>query len=295
MKVVLVHGRSQQGKDPNAIQKEWEDALTYGLARGDAHIPAGVSFDLPYYGDELVRLVAEVERGLPADVATRGPDTPDQGLGQTQREVLQEITSAAGISLDEVAREAGSVKTRDPQNWGWVLATLRVLNKIPGLDARAIEAFTKDVAVYITYPAVQRAIDRIVLEAISGDEPFVLIAHSLGTVVAYNTLRNYPRTSQCKGFITVGSPLGIRAISRRLRTPLKWPPGVPSWFNAFDSADVVSLYPLDAEHFDLDPSIENYGQVKNFTDNRHGIAGYLSDPSVAQQIARAVDRFSKAT
>jgi hypothetical protein len=35
-------------------------------------------------------------------------------------------------------------------------------------------------------------------------------------------------------------------------------------------------------------SIENYSMVKNHTDNRHGIIGYLDDPSVAKRITDAL-------
>ena len=60
------------------------------------------------------------------------------------------------------------------------------------------------------------------------------------------------------------------------------------WFNAMDDRDVVALYPLDSEHFDVDPAIENKTDVDNFTENRHSIDGYLSDPVVAKRIYEAL-------
>lgn len=43
--------------------------------------------------------------------------------------------------------------------------------------------------------------------------------------------------------------------------------------------------PLDApQTFNVTPPIANKGDVLNFTDNRHGIEGYLADPVVAQQV-----------
>lgn len=58
------------------------------------------------------------------------------------------------------------------------------------------------------------------------------------------------------------------------------------WFNAYDDRDVVSLVPLDDQTFNITPPIENKSDVRNFTDNRHGIEGYLADPVVAQQIVQ---------
>ncbi len=44
------------------------------------------------------------------------------------------------------------------------------------------------------------------------------------------------------------------------------------------------LYPLDASNFPVSPAIENNSAVKNHTDNRHGIAGYLDDATAAKRI-----------
>ncbi len=85
-------------------------------------------------------------------------------------------------------------------------------------------------------------------------------------------------------FITVGSPLGIKGIKRCLDRPLRSPGSVRNWFNAYDNRDVVALRPLDGQNFAVNPPIENKGDVMNFTDNRHGIIGYLADPVVARKI-----------
>jgi hypothetical protein len=88
--------------------------------------------------------------------------------------------------------------------------------------------------------------------------------------------------------VTVGSPLGIRAIRNRLTTPLTMPAGLDDWYNAFDQRDVVALYPLDVANFGIKPPIKNFPFVNNHTDNRHGIDGYLDDADVAHQVAAAL-------
>jgi pimeloyl-ACP methyl ester carboxylesterase len=83
-----------------------------------------------------------------------------------------------------------------------VQAIIRVLDHIPGLNSRLIDAFTWDVYVYLTYPGVRAQIDKVVADAL-GDEPCVVVAHSLGTVVAYNVLcgraaaPQYPKLADC--------------------------------------------------------------------------------------------------
>ena len=101
-------------------------------------------------------------------------------------------------------------------------------------------------------------------------------------LTAYSVIVRDTRRLQIPWFITVGSPLGTRAVRDQFR-PLRYPP-VDGWYNAFDPRDVVALYPLDGENFPVQPPVENNGTVRNHTDNRHGIVGYLDDANVAKRI-----------
>ena len=79
MKLVMIHGRAQAGKNPVALQKEWLDALTYGLARATRTLPAGTTVEFPFYGDELERLIQQTNTPLGNDVHAKGTDTDTQG------------------------------------------------------------------------------------------------------------------------------------------------------------------------------------------------------------------------
>lgn len=114
------------------------------------------------------------------------------------------------------------------------------------------------------------------------DSPTVVVGHSLGSVVAYNVAVNR-KPSVTTLLLTVGSPLGLRAVRDNL-VPLKNPSGNKGWYNAYDRRDVVSLYPLNKTYFGVTPPITNHGKVNNGTDNRHGIIGYLDDKLVAKTI-----------
>jgi hypothetical protein len=70
--------------------------------------------------------------------------------------------------------------------------------------------------------------------------------------------------------------------------PLRFPSPAAAWYNAFDSRDLIALYPLDRDNFPVKPDIENYSRVRNRTDNRHGIIGYLDDATVAKKILDAL-------
>jgi hypothetical protein len=115
-----------------------------------------------------------------------------------------------------------------------------------------------------------------IVEAEITDEPTLVVGHSLGSVVAYDVLCNNLSRMKLAGFITIGSPLGITAITSMLGLPTN-PAAGPGWVNAFDLRDVVALNPLDANHFPAAPPISNFSGVENHTDNRHSIGGYLDD------------------
>jgi len=79
-------------------------------------------------------------------------------------------------------------------------------------------------------------------------------------------------------YITLGSPL-VRSIQRWWSGPLTMPSCVEDgWFNAYDDRDVVALCPLDKHSFDIILSHHEQA-VKKQTENRHGIEGYLNDPT----------------
>lgn len=281
MKIVMVHGRKQEGKDPVALEKEWRDALTYGLARASRSLPAEVEFRFPFYGDELARLVEQVESPSALDANARGTETDaDPTL---RGEILEEVAFGLGLTLEDIEREyrPTEARPRGPRNWEWVQAILRAIDRVPGVNSGVIDLVTRDVYVYLTFPGVRRTIDSLVAAAFD-DQETVVIAHSLGTVVAYNVLLTRAAEHPVPRFLTLGSPLGVRALQRHLASPLVRPPAVGSWRNAYDERDVVALRGLDpSTGFRFEPSIENKRDVTNFTENRHGIAGYLADAVVA--------------
>lgn len=87
--------------------------------------------------------------------------------------------------------------------------------------------------------------------------PSIVVAHSLGTVVAYNLLRRDGDREHwvVPLLVTVGSPLAVTAIKRSL-SPIKHPRCVAKWYNARDGHDTVALYPLDEHHFRIVPEVE---------------------------------------
>ena len=283
MNLLLIHGIAQGGKDPKVLENAWLGALEKGLAKSDLKMPPNVNVLFPYYGDVLDEFVASFDMPTGDDVVAKG-GTIATDYAQFRAEVAEEMREGAHVSVEEISAEAGPrvAAEKGPQNWKWVLSTLRVLDRLlPNAGDWTIETFLRDVFLYTRRQVVQNKIDKMVTDMMD-DSPTVVVGHSLGSVVAYNVAVNR-KPAVTTLLLTVGSPLGLPAVSRNLR-PLKNPSGSPGWTNAYDTRDVVALYPLDAKHFGVNPAVTNHDKASNWTDNRHGIVGYLDDKLVAKTI-----------
>lgn len=300
--LVLVHGRAQQRLDSIKLKAGWIKAWERGLARIGLKRPlADEQIHLPYYGDTLDQLVAGKSPEEAAKIVVRGVQPDDStALSQDEKAFLE------AALMEHVGRYAANpelaVMKEMPQgmsvergvlNWEWVQGILTVLDRhVPGASGASVALATRDVYQYLTQKRIRDAIDDGVASAMPEGKKTVVVAHSLGTVVAYNVLRNLGQTRgwSVPQFVTVGSPLAVTVIKQRLAqlAPVVFPPCVSHWYNAMDGRDVVSLYPLDATNFGIKPAIENKTNVDNHTENRHGIDGYLDDPDVARRIYDAV-------
>jgi hypothetical protein len=291
--LVFVHGRAQEHKDSVALKAEWIEAFEEGLAKNGLKLPIPeMAVRFPFYGDTLYDMAAGKSGDQAAEVIVRGTDT-DGDEKRFTLELMEEIRQQAGITDAQIAEVVGQdVVDRGPLNWGWVQGILKAVDRfVPHGSGASIALFTHDVYQYLKNTSIRERIDTGVSTAFTPGVETVVVAHSLGTVVAYNLMR---REGRLQGwnvplFVTLGSPLAVSAIRKTLKgfAPARCPECVSGWFNAMDERDVVALYPLDTSHFPLnppDPAIENKRDVSNKTRNRHGIAGYLDDAEVAKRI-----------
>lgn len=115
-----------------------------------------------------------------------------------------------------------------------------------------------------------------------------MLAHSLGSVVTYETLHAYPQL-KVDHLITLGSPLALpQAVFDRL-LPAPRPQGVrPAntrrWTNIADIGDVVAVPPSGVrDRFDdVDHDVETAIHVIDF----HLVAHYLQTAAVAEALRR---------
>jgi hypothetical protein len=277
-----VHGRAQGKKSEQQLRDEWIPVLQEGSSRLGRELPPASEIRFPFYGARLDELTGE-SPSLLFDVVTRGDRAP---VDEFERELVTAFAQKLGITDADVQRELGpGVVTRGPENWEWVQAIGRLISRrAPAVAAAVIAQVTADVNAYLRRAKVRREINAMFDDAIGPDETIV-VSHSLGTVIAYDVLSAMKNRARVPLFVTLGSPLAIEPIKAELISPLGKPAGVKRWVNASDERDPVAL------HARLEPPQwpagvdRNHDGVHNPRGDAHSIRGYLSDPSVVQEIA----------
>lgn len=109
---------------------------------------------------------------------------------------------------------------------------------------RFIMAFFPELSGYFSNSQVRETVTKGLSEAIARLDPQILIAHSLGSVVAYETLWAHP-DCRVDMFLTLGSPLAMPdLVYDRLAEhpgPRGRPPGVRRWINVADYGDITAI------------------------------------------------------
>ncbi len=88
----------------------------------------------------------------------------------------------------------------------------------------------------------QRLIDDL-RKAAEQANKLVLVTHSMGTMIAYDVLRNCKQCPPVEVLFTLGSPLGITEVQEQLRADglphVDFPPGLGRWINVYDPLDPI--------------------------------------------------------
>jgi endonuclease G, mitochondrial len=226
--LVLVHGRSQQYKIPETEQRELAEATRWGLERVGAAALRTVPFSFAFYGDLYQREIEERERG---EALVANP--------ALQTELATDLVRAHDIDVD-VEGELERL------GFGDLTRLIAALDRHLGVGAPFIDRFMGDVAAYLDDETLRAlTVARVVDRVRSANDDVVLLAHSLGSIVAYDTLVQHPELP-IRVLVTFGSPLGLATVRRRLaeRLTVAFPPKLPRWVNVFNREDFVCAEPL---------------------------------------------------
>ena len=138
------------------------------------------------------------------------------------------------------------------------------------------------------------------LKKYQGDN-IMLIAHSMGSIIGYDVLKNHYNDISIDTFVTIGSPIGLPIITAKViqehggKSNLTVPDNIKkSWYNFSDLEDKVALNFDLADDYGQNQSgikIEDFEIYNNYEINNernpHKVYGYLR----SKQLAEKIDEF----
>ncbi|MGW0827032.1 hypothetical protein [Streptomyces sp. NPDC002845] len=283
--VVLVHGifNYVRGAAPEQVAAHKARECRLKLVEGTTG--AGLVANAPevamaYYAD-LLRPV------LRDEAQSTGEGLSFDDMTGQQREQAAQLLVVAGAPSPAELQNIGLAPLR--QMLGWLVDERagRIGQRVREQTVRRLErvvvALLREIEAYTTWSGRREQVQERVAEVIRREQPKVLVAHSLGTVVAYETLHAYPDLSVAQ-LVTLGSPLRLPSLVRRLVPGLRGgrgarPVGVGHWTNIADVGDLVAVPPKLSEVYPVDQD-ETCDNGLGF----HGFGGYLANGLTALSI-----------
>lgn len=284
MKLLFIHGIAQQDYSEKQLLTIWTDhLLDHGL---DPVKLRSAELEMAYFGDRLHQWAQGDEHGHVA----MGPTMQSPELAFVSK-ALDEIAKANALNEDEIemlASEAaieGGARAIGQSTWlgRRAVAIVSLLERISPLRGRIVAKVVRQAYVYLANGNARKDIDDLVRPRFGTGE-VVVVSHSLGTVIAFNLLRELSAAGapiKVPLFVTLGSPLAITEVQRWVRGSFDIPKVVTTWANFYDEGDPVTLgRPLGANFASgiIDTVVDNN------TDNGHSIAGYLDDKGLIKRL-----------
>lgn len=297
MRVVGIHGIGQTYKGAAQLKPEWLAAINAGLEEVTGPILGDGDFSMVGFGP-VFRQEGTRRGDSPVDVDDVDPDeldTDEQKVLVAWWEEAARLAAAAPPPGNDPQRdeeptiqgnEAGT-RVRVP---AFVQRALRQLTKsrfFSEVSAQNVLLFgLRQVRHFLHDPAIKATVLARVDTAITPDTR-VILAHSLGSIVAYEALCR-PSNWNVDTLITLGSPLGIRKLIFDVLTPrpvgdVGAPPNVRRWVNVADNGDIVAL------EKDLAPLFKGVEDVRVYNGwQSHDGSRYLNSKLVGAAIAAAL-------
>jgi pimeloyl-ACP methyl ester carboxylesterase len=255
--ILLVHGRGMLGRDTAATRQLWFNGLRSGAT---LHTRA------PVIEERDVRVVwyADVLDPASGEACDYGRDDPRARRDAKTDPGIKQIASIAGGLFNLV-----SALTADKENG----SELRAL----AADAQFLGDSRKRCA---SEARLSTAIDRARAEG----RPVILVAHSLGSLVAYDYLSTRTDTGVVQRFVTIGSMAGAPDLRRLLiggdsTDDFAMPKSVKDWVNIRNERDALATaLPIGRDTLVVPPADEL---------DPHEMIGYLRGAVTSREVLGA--------
>ena len=286
--IIGIHGLANK---PPVDEKTrwWNAAIAEGLARNEGLANAEFAFefvywadlryDAPLQGDAIIEPYRPHDGSGPLPSGEDAPAITGQDVLATVYEGIDRIEEMTGVTLvDDLILEH-----RFDDLWHY---------HVERDFARQVRA---------------RLIERL---RQFRDHRVLLFAHSMGSVIAYDALRQMERDEpglKVDHLVTAGSPLGLAKVKLKVEEEcgaVRVPNNVERWTNLADANDIVTVTgALEADYGPSDTGVKvadrrvvNDYRRRNGEANHHKSYGYLRTPEFSQVSAGFVSTtFSTAS
>ena len=284
--VLCVHGIGQENEAEETLSDRWVPALCGGVSNAGGKLERS-EVAMCFYGG-LFRPDESVSKSA-ADLGNAIDDEIEHErlVARLGEAIDDEFEHDLLVALADAA-EPDSKALERPIN-----AMLQQVARTPffGRCAQEVVVWSlKQVRWYLDdYNLTRQLAQRRLMNAIT-DDTRVLVAHSLGTVVAYEVLCAH-RDLPVRTLVTLGSPLGIPVLRPHVQpsiaqSPAPWPSGLAMWFNIADRTDIVALEKRLASVFGdqvQDRLVQNGATM-------HCVRPYLTAPETGRAIVAGLGR-----
>ncbi len=301
--VIGIHGLANKPKKPK-LTEGWKAALDEGLEKNLKIKNAPYTFELVYWADLLYSSPVHFDQAMSFDdLYSNEPYIPAKdGALRPYKEGWVDLVRA---KAQDVA--------------GTVIDFAKETFEINALANWVLEKTMKDLAFYYdesrqirdrkeTIRQARQVLMGELQDALRphADDRVMVIAHSMGSIIAYDVLRDMGRTDQpvrVRDFVTIGSPLGLPHVKGNIyrerehyskKAPVRTPTIVTDrWINFADRKDGVALdthladdyAPNDAGIPVTDDLVINDYVGTTGEANSHKSYGYLRTPELSRCVA----------
>lgn len=303
--VTFIHGVANK-PPPAELLRLWQEAL----ANAGEPVPLGdlgVTSSMVYWADLLydapdpdTSSYEGVLEDTPAAVDAGGGALAPQPRSEAEARFLEGLKAKMTLLAEAQMQPGQPAVPAQPQ---------AMLERIPlpwFIKRRFLDVFLRDAHHYLfdaEFGAagrppvhIQQAVRARFVEALAAPgvrPPHVVVAHSLGTVIAYDCLERVANCPSVDGLITFGSPLGLDEVQDRLQPGWTRRDGFPDkvgqgWVNVYDGLDPVCGFdPVLANDFQRhgDGAVRDV-PVQNEGIWRHSAAKYLRQAAFGTALRR---------
>ncbi len=280
--IIGIHGL---GNKPPAILLEewWRLAITEGLTEITGY--PKFDFEMVYW----------------ADILNDRPLDPDETDSDSDYFIKEKYIPASNIHAQS---QEDSMIQKISDKFNDLIFNKKLHENFPSVTDWVIKNFFSELDIYLngkpfldeTSELAAKDVIKNRLETIlkqHKNKKILLIAHSMGSIIAFDVLSENKSGITINTFVTIGSPLGVPFIIEKIKNTktgkLKTPDSITNaWFNFADPDDKLAVnYELEKIFEPNKKGIRPQGQpVKNNYEmngdpNPHKSFGYLRTPELA--------------